>query len=302
MDRVNGADWFDIGGGKRGFRAQNAGLGIPGTEVTDTWLNNLQEELLYLVEQLGLAPNAAITTQIAQTLRGQKHNYMVAAGTANTLTVAAPTPTLVAYTLGLPVRLKIAITNTGPATLNINALGAKGILHQSGAPLVGGELVANEIVDLIYDGVAFRFAAQRARNTTDDRPWWLYLTDTGQGAQSVATGVTVRCNNMVVTAGNVPGAMWSGTTFICDAARAGLWVVQSRTNINSELGEEKYIYVNGVVWTSTLFAASTGATNVTALTTIVPLSAGDSIEFYYGHNTGSTRSSGANHCIMGRLS
>ena len=70
MDRVNGADWFDIGGGKRGFRGQNAGLGIPGTEVTETWLNAIQEELAKVIESEGIALNVADNTQLWQALRG----------------------------------------------------------------------------------------------------------------------------------------------------------------------------------------------------------------------------------------
>lgn len=68
MDRVNGADWVDIGGGKRGFRSQNAGAGIPGTEVTAAFLNNLQEELLKVIETAGLVANDADRTQLWQAL------------------------------------------------------------------------------------------------------------------------------------------------------------------------------------------------------------------------------------------
>lgn len=55
MDRINGADWVDIGGGKRGFRSQNKAAGIAGTEVTDDWLNDLQENLARVVEDQGVA-------------------------------------------------------------------------------------------------------------------------------------------------------------------------------------------------------------------------------------------------------
>lgn len=59
MDRVNGADWVDIGGGRRGFRSQNAGAGVSGTEVTDAWLNAVQENLMKVIEEAGFEGDIA---------------------------------------------------------------------------------------------------------------------------------------------------------------------------------------------------------------------------------------------------
>lgn len=80
MERINGADWVDIGGGRHGFRSQNAGAGIPGTEVTDTWLNAIQEEILKVIEAAGLVPSAADMTQLWQAL-----NLMLLPGFAGRL-------------------------------------------------------------------------------------------------------------------------------------------------------------------------------------------------------------------------
>jgi len=54
MDRVNGADWVDIGGGRRGFRSQSLVDGVSGTEVTAPWLNAVQENLMKVIEEAGL--------------------------------------------------------------------------------------------------------------------------------------------------------------------------------------------------------------------------------------------------------
>lgn len=59
MDRVNGADFVDIGGGRRGFRSQNLGDGVAGTEVTAAFLNGAQESLVGTIETAGLAPDTA---------------------------------------------------------------------------------------------------------------------------------------------------------------------------------------------------------------------------------------------------
>jgi hypothetical protein len=62
----------------------------------------------------------------------------------------------VAYTVmptGLFVRLKIHVTSTGgPTFLNMDAIGAIGILNQAGLNVRAGELVANTYAEFIYNG------------------------------------------------------------------------------------------------------------------------------------------------------
>jgi len=69
MDRVNGADWVDIGGGRRGYLDEDLPNGVVGTEVTALWLNMVQEEILKVIEQAGLVANPADWTQLWQALK-----------------------------------------------------------------------------------------------------------------------------------------------------------------------------------------------------------------------------------------
>ena len=64
MDRINGLNFVDIGGGKRGFRKKNKAAGIAGTEVTEVHMNALQEEVLYCIEQSGQVPAINDWTQL----------------------------------------------------------------------------------------------------------------------------------------------------------------------------------------------------------------------------------------------
>lgn len=233
MDRVNGADYIDIGGGRRGFRDEDLQNGIAGTEVTALWLNMTQEEILKVITEAGLVPSEGDWTQLWQALQilglasdsrsrrwlavnsmtlssapgapaagdayliptgatgiwagnvgkiaewtgsawtymtppnghgislpdgrvferiagtyieklaldsqSGKWSYAAAGGTANALT-ALLTPTPPAYTDGIPVNLRVATTNTGTATLNINGLGALPITTPDGEALAGGEI------------------------------------------------------------------------------------------------------------------------------------------------------------------
>lgn len=54
--------------------------------------------------------------------------------------------------------------NTGAATLNVDSLGVRDIRSPSGAPLVSGDILANQIVQVVYDSVAavYRMASPAA--------------------------------------------------------------------------------------------------------------------------------------------
>lgn len=69
MDRINGADTTDIGGGRRGFRDENLVTGTAGTVVTALHLNSMQEELLKVITEAGLVPSDADWTQLWQALQ-----------------------------------------------------------------------------------------------------------------------------------------------------------------------------------------------------------------------------------------
>lgn len=73
-------------------------------------------------------------------------------GAAYVLTfVQAPT----AYYKGMVLRFWSHINNTGACTLNVNSLGAKSILSTHGTALTAGQIRANKVVELVYDGTSF---------------------------------------------------------------------------------------------------------------------------------------------------
>lgn len=87
MDRTNGANHIDIGGGRRGFQDRNRAASIPGTTVNAEFLLGVQEELVGLIEALGLEPSAANRTQILAALRRLAGgNITPLAGSTATLT------------------------------------------------------------------------------------------------------------------------------------------------------------------------------------------------------------------------
>ena len=68
------------------------------------------------------------------------------------------TPALAAYTDGMLLVFKPNTTNTGAATVNVNALGVKNIVTAANGTLADGDLVAGRRYVLFYDGTSFRMA------------------------------------------------------------------------------------------------------------------------------------------------
>lgn len=89
--------------------------------------------------------------------RGQP-SYAVGSGSANAI-VASLTPALAEYKPGIEIRVRVALDNTGPATMNVNGLGAKPIIHPDGAALAAGDLRAGQVACFIDDGVSFQLAS-----------------------------------------------------------------------------------------------------------------------------------------------
>jgi hypothetical protein len=65
-----------------------------------------------------------------------------------------------AYTAGLRVTVKFTNANTGASTLNINSLGAKSIVKAGGTALSSGNLKANGVYTLVYDGTNFQLQGE----------------------------------------------------------------------------------------------------------------------------------------------
>ncbi|ABS69701.1 Tail Collar domain protein [Xanthobacter versatilis] len=188
MDRITGTNTADLGGGKRGFRGRDTNAGLPGTRLTAGWANAVQEELLAVIEEGGLVPSDADRAQIAEVLRRLVQQgiwtYAAAGGTANALTLAVtPAPTLAT---GLSLLIKVATSNTGAATLNINGGGALAIVRRDGSALQAGDLPAGGMVQISYDGAAWQLVHTPQSGATG-LPILPYVAATGSANALVAT-------------------------------------------------------------------------------------------------------------------
>jgi hypothetical protein len=98
----------------------------------------------------------------ALNLQGSKYETQYGLRTFATSTTAADTytaslsPAITTYgSGGLLIKVKFTNANTGAATININSLGAKSMVHTDGSALIAGDIPAGGTAVLQYNGTDF---------------------------------------------------------------------------------------------------------------------------------------------------
>lgn len=66
---------------------------------------------------------------------------------------------VVSYKSGQSFKIKVTTANTGPATVNVNNLGAKAIVKAVSTPLSTGDILAGQVITLTYDGTNFQMSS-----------------------------------------------------------------------------------------------------------------------------------------------
>lgn len=76
------------------------------------------------------------------------------------------TPAPTAYVTGQRFTFKAGTANTGAATLNVNSLGAKTIKKNYNVDLLTGDILANQIVEVVYDGTNFQLVSASSQGNS----------------------------------------------------------------------------------------------------------------------------------------
>lgn len=101
----------------------------------------------------------------------QGMEYAADAGSTDDYAVTlAPVPT--AYFTGMTVKFKANTANTGASTLNVNSLGAKTIKKNYNSDLATGDILANQLVSVIYDGTNFQMLSPSAGLSAASTDGW----------------------------------------------------------------------------------------------------------------------------------
>lgn len=146
-------DTLTVPTGGRGFNGTTAQSFLADDYVQLRVSAPYHEELRELLKEFKevVDTNTTNTTN----LQTGSYDYVVATGSSNAYVAA--TPALTAYAAGNKVRFKANHTNSGPATLNVNGLGAQAIKKIDGATaLTSGDIVNGQIVVVQYDGTNFQ--------------------------------------------------------------------------------------------------------------------------------------------------
>jgi hypothetical protein len=132
----------------------DATIGRQGSIPPAAAFEHPQREIVSVITNNLIPPDSADLAQSSKGIRSQRMNYCEDTGSVNTLSVAL-VPPIGAYTFGLPLRVKVYATNTGPCTIDAGA-GRVPIRRPSGTELNAGDLNASGMAELVYDGTIFQ--------------------------------------------------------------------------------------------------------------------------------------------------
>ncbi len=146
-----------------------------------------------------------------------------ASTTGNDTYAITLTPAPTAYANYQIFRFKPDTANTGAATLNVNGLGAKTIKKNVSSDLETGDILANQIVEVVYDGTNFQLLGFPAgvQPNTIHKNGTATLSDpsTGTVGQNIAHGLGKIPKKVKVTAIDLQGSaivysfgVYNGTT------------------------------------------------------------------------------------------
>lgn len=85
----------------------------------------------------------------------QQSTYLNDTGVADVYVVAFAEP-IIGYTSGLQVTFKAVNANTGASTLDVDGFGPKSIKKNSITALTSGDILAGQIITVVYDGTNFQ--------------------------------------------------------------------------------------------------------------------------------------------------
>jgi len=189
----------------------------------------------FKITGLGAGTAAADAVRFSQ-LQGSTDKLLTVTGTDTY--VATASPALTAYAAGNLFSLVVPNTNTGASTINIDGLGAKAITRTGSTALVAGDMVATEIVIVVYDGTRFQLI-----NANSFTNLVVSGTETVGGTLGV-TGVTTLTGGLV----------YGGVTLTNAVTGTGKMVLDTSPTVNNPTVTN---YVESVVAIGTVTSSST---------------------------------------------
>ena len=190
---------------------------------------------------LGTGSAATDSANISQ-IQSSFGSFLTVSGT-DTIT-ATVSPSLTAYAAGQMFAFVAANTNTGAVTINISSLGAKAITKTGNTALSSGDLTANYLFVVVYDGTQFQVVGVSATTFTNlTISGVLTLSGAGTQLNSTGTGAWKFPNG---TTGQRPGTPAVGMTrYNSTLDQLETYVTAGWQQITSLLYSADYLVVAG---------------------------------------------------------
>jgi hypothetical protein len=132
-----------------GYTNGNPATGTMGSIPPAESIEYPMREVVEMIKDGGFIPDDSDLKQLAKAIQSCFINYIADTGTVNALNVTmSPAPL---YRDGLVIRVKLSVNNTGPATINVNAQGAKKIKRKGDTDLLANDLSGGSIATLTYN-------------------------------------------------------------------------------------------------------------------------------------------------------
>ena len=185
---------YGVGDVNASYLNGNPATGTMGSIPPAESIEYPQREIVNLITDAGFSPTNTDLHQVAKAIQSSKLIYAADAGTANAYNISV-VPALTSYAVGQRWSFKALFQNTGPATLNVSARGARAIVYPNGTPLKGNEILPGAVVTVIDDGT--RFQLQNVASNFLAAPLIYYVNST--------TGSDVLYNGTSPTVSGVNG-------------------------------------------------------------------------------------------------
>ncbi len=110
-------------------------------------------------------------------------------GTDSYAITCSPAPT--AYTTGMRFTFKAGTANTGACSLNVNGLGAKTIKKNYNSDTATGDILANQIIEVVYDGTNMQMVTPTSQPAVYATGQTSRAGASGTGTQNIAHGLGI---------------------------------------------------------------------------------------------------------------
>lgn len=204
-------------------------------------------------------PNFSNATYITNTSFQNSSPVFAADAQASDTYVITLSPAITAYATGQRFIFTANTANTAAATLNVNGLGAKTIKKNTSVDLVTGDILAAQVVEVVYDGTNFQLVS---RNNVINYSNGATTHDASvNGADTIAHGLGGTPRRVLVNAQfNYTNTQMSISNGAFDAS--------GQSSVYSTIDTSSTGNVSNFSITKTVFLQSTGANANTAVVTV----------------------------------